>query len=69
MLAMKCMSSRIGQSDTDPSDVGDIRVLLAHLGITRVEDALAIVTRFYPQDRVPARAGYLLEEILAEGGA
>jgi hypothetical protein len=66
MLAMKCMASRIAHADTDPSDVTDIRFLLGHLGIRTPDAALAIVGRFYPPDRVPPRAAYLLEAILAE---
>ena len=66
MLAMKCMASRIAHADTDPSDVVDIRFLLAHLGITSPDAALAIVGRFYPADRVPARAVYLLEAVLGQ---
>jgi hypothetical protein len=66
MLAMKCMASRIAHAGTDPSDVADIRFLLARLKITTVEAALEIVGRFYPPDRVPARTAYLLESILAE---
>jgi hypothetical protein len=66
MLAMKCMASRIAHADTDPSDVADIRFLLIHLRIRTPEAALAIVGRFYPAGRVPPRAVYLLESILAE---
>jgi hypothetical protein len=67
MLAMKCMASRIGLSDSDPSDVADIRFLIRHLGLQLPEEALEIVARYYPENRVPPRAGYLLEEIFAEG--
>lgn len=66
MLAMKCMASRIGIADMDPSDVADIRFLVRHLGLTTPAEALEIVTRYYPSSHVPARAGYLLEEIFAE---
>jgi hypothetical protein len=52
--------------DRDPSDEADIRFLLAHLEITTPEAALAVVGRFYPPDRVPARTAYLLEAILAK---
>jgi hypothetical protein len=69
MLAMKCMASRIAHADTDPSDAADIRFLLDRLGIKTVDKALAIVGSFYPPDRVPPRAAYLLEDILAERGA
>jgi hypothetical protein len=67
MLAMKCMASRIAHLDTDPSDVEDIRFLLRHLGIARVEEAMGIISRFYPRASVPPRAEYLLEELLSEG--
>jgi hypothetical protein len=66
MLAMKCMASRIAYADADPGDVADIRFLLAHLHIQTPDDALAIIERFYPADRVPPRARYLIESILTE---
>ena len=68
LLAMKCMASRVAHADTDPSDEADIRFLLRHLQITTPEAALAVVGRFYPSDRVPVRAAYLLEAILAKEG-
>jgi hypothetical protein len=64
MLAMKAMASRIAHLDTDPSDVEDIRFLLAQLNIKSPDEALAVVARFYPPDRIPARTAFLLEEIL-----
>lgn len=66
ILAMKCMASRIAHAETGPSDVADIRFLLGHLGIRTLEEALAVVERFYPAGRIPPRASYLLESILAE---
>lgn len=68
MLAMKCMASRIGSLDSEPSDVGDIRFLVRYLGLHSAEEALEIVVRYYPDDRVPPRTAYLLEEIFAERG-
>jgi hypothetical protein len=68
MLAMKCMASRIGVSTADPSDVADIRFLIRHLGLRRAEEAIDVVTRYYPASRVPPRAAYLLEEIFGEDG-
>ena len=65
MLAMKCMSSRIGAGPGDPGDVADIAYLIAHLGIRSATEALRIVTRYYPDDRVPPRAVYLLEDLFA----
>jgi hypothetical protein len=69
MLAMKCMASRIAHSETDPSDVADIRFLLGRLGLRTLEDALAVVARYYPRELVPTRTAYLLEEILSEAPA
>jgi hypothetical protein len=67
MLAMKCMASRIATGGADPSDVADIAFLIRHLGLHDPEQALEIVARYYPEDRIPPRARYLLEEIFAEG--
>jgi hypothetical protein len=66
MLAMKCMASRIAHAESDPSDVADIRVLLARLDLRTVEDALTVIARFYPREHVPPRTAYLLEEIFSE---
>jgi hypothetical protein len=66
ILAMKCMSSRIGHAADAPGDVADIRFLIRHLGLRTADEALAIVGRYYPEGRIPARAGYLLEELFAE---
>ena len=66
LFAMKCMASRIGLAATDPSDVHDLRFLIAHMKLHTVDEALDIVARYYPAERVPARAAYLLEELFAE---
>ena len=47
--------------------MADIRFLILHLGLRTPAEALDIVGRFYPADRVPALAAYLLEELFAEG--
>lgn len=64
LLAMKCLASRIG-SPGEADDKADIEFLLRHLRIASVENALEIVSRYYPAERVPIRAKYLLEEIFA----
>lgn len=68
MLAMKCMASRIATSGVDPSDVADLRFLIRHLGLRDPAEALELVARYYPADRIPSRAAYLLEELFAEEG-
>lgn len=65
ILAMKCMASRIG-SPGEADDQSDIRFLLNHLKIQDAESALEIVARYYPPERIPIRARYLLEEILGQ---
>jgi hypothetical protein len=69
LFAMKCMASRIGLAASDPSDVQDLRFLIAHLKLRTVDEALDIVTSYYPAERIPSRAAYLLEELFAEGAS
>lgn len=65
LLAMKCMASRVG-SPGEADDKADIRFLLRYLKLESSDSALEIVTRYYPPERIPIRAKYLIEEILAE---
>ena len=67
LLAMKCIASRVAVGGAGPDDVGDIRFLLAHLGIRTVVEALEVVSRYYPANIVPPRAQFLLEELLEAG--
>jgi hypothetical protein len=64
MLAMKCLSMRIGEEFHDEDDV---RYLLRHLGIESYDAALAIIGRFYPLDRFPQKTMYALEELTNRG--
>ncbi|TLS48847.1 hypothetical protein FE782_28745 [Paenibacillus antri] len=61
MLAMKSMAARTYES----KDVDDMRFLLRYLNIKTVEQALAILEKFYPQSRVLPKTAYLLEELLS----
>jgi len=63
LLAMKCMSMRIGD---ESHDVVDIRFLLNHLGIGNYDGAISVVAGYYPVERIPQKTIYALEEILAE---
>jgi hypothetical protein len=65
LLAMKCLSLRLGAEFHDEDDV---RYLLRHLNIDRYEQAIAIITRFYPMERFPQKTLYALEELLARPG-
>jgi hypothetical protein len=66
MLAMKCMASRIAAGADDHGDVADIRLLVDRLGLTSAAQARDIVARYYPEDRIPPRAVYLLDDIFRE---
>jgi len=68
LLAMKCMASRIPAGSTEIGDIADIRFLIRHLGLTSVGQAIAIVSKYYPDERIPARARFVLEDIFAELG-
>jgi len=65
LLAMKCLSLRIG---AEFHDEDDLRYLLRHLGIAGYEQALAVITRFYPLERVPQKTLYALGELLPKRG-
>jgi hypothetical protein len=61
LLAMKCLSARIGE---EFHDIDDIRYLLRYLNLTRAADAKKILERYYPLERFPQKTLYLLDEIL-----
>jgi hypothetical protein len=61
LLAMKCLSARIGE---EFHDVDDIRYLLRFLNVADAEQATAIIERYYPLERFPPKTLYLLEELL-----
>jgi hypothetical protein len=62
LLAMKCLAMRLGEEFQDRNDV---RLLLNILKIARLDDAKAILMRYYPLERYPVRALYVLEELIA----
>lgn len=61
MFAMKCLAMRIGAEFHDEEDV---RYLLRHLDIRSLEQALAILTKYYPLERFPQKTLHALEELL-----
>ena len=62
LLAMKCLAMRIGAEFHDEDDV---RYLLRHLDIRTYEQAVAVITRYYPLERFPQKTLYALAELLA----
>jgi hypothetical protein len=65
LLAMKCLSMRIG---AEFHDEDDIRYLLRHLDIRDYERALSIIARYYPIERFPRKTLYALAELLPKPG-
>ena len=61
LLAMKCLALRLGE---EFHDLDDVRFLLRLLNIKNASTARAIVTRYYPADRFPPKAIFVLEELL-----
>ena len=66
LLAMKCLAMRIGAEFHDEADV---RFLLRLLDIRSYEQALAIITKYYPRERFPQKTLYALEELLSAAGS
>jgi hypothetical protein len=58
---MKCLAFRLGPEFHDEDDV---RYLLRYLNVERADDALAIVERYYPADRIPVKTRLALQELL-----
>jgi len=63
LLAMKCLSFRIG---TEFHDEDDIRYLLRHLELRAYKDALAVISKYYPIERFPQKTLYALAELLTK---
>ncbi len=57
LLAMKVAAARTAE------DAADIRFLANLLRLSSAEQVLAVVARYLPEDRLPVRAQYLLEEL------
>lgn len=62
LFSMKCLAMRTGGADRS-EDIEDIRRLGGILGIKDLSGALAIVERYYPEQRLSPRTRFGLEEI------
>ena len=60
LLAMKCLSSRVDH----PTELGDIRALITHLGLTSYDEVEAIILKYYPANRFHVKTKYVIKEIL-----
>lgn len=63
LLAMKCLSARIGE---EFHDLDDIRYLLRYLNLTDAAEAKTVIARYYPLARFPQKTLYLLDELLSQ---
>ncbi|HKS05814.1 MAG TPA: hypothetical protein VJR92_05840 [Gemmatimonadaceae bacterium] len=62
LLAMKCAALRLGE---EFRDLDDVRYLLRYLNVSRAEDAMAIVTRYFDSAQLMPKTQLALEELLA----
>jgi hypothetical protein len=67
LLAMKCMATRIGTVSGEADDVNDIIFLIRHLRLKNAEAVMDIVAAYYPKDKIPVKAQYLVEGLFTEG--
>ena len=66
LLAMKSLAMRIGAEFHDEEDV---RFLLRLLDVRSYEQALRIITKYYPLERFPQKALCALEDLLPQSPA
>lgn len=64
LFAMKALAMRIGGVE-QKQDVDDIRRLAAFLKVASAAEAISIVSRYYPLDRLPPKTQFGLEEIFS----
>lgn len=62
MLAMKSISARF-----DSHDKTDVQFLIAQLELKSVEEVFAIIQKYYPKEKIPAKTQFLLEELFEVG--
>ena len=67
LLAMKCMASRINPAEGHEGDVRDIIFLIRHLKLGNAADVMRVVAEYYPPDRIPIKAQYLVQALFEEG--
>ncbi len=62
LFAMKCLAMRVGGTETS-QDIDDIRLLGSALGIRTFSEAIAVVSRYYPDGRISPKTHFGLQEI------
>jgi len=61
LLAMKAIAARF-----DTHDAQDLRTLIRHLGLRRVDEVLEVVERYYPRNQIPPKTQFFLEELFEQ---
>jgi hypothetical protein len=61
LLAMKCMAMRLGAESRDQDDV---RFLLRLLDVQSVDQAVKLITKYYPAEQIPQKTIYALPDLL-----
>ena len=61
MLAMKCVAARF-----DTHDKGDVLFLIDYLDLKTADQVFAIISRYYPRQKVPAKTQFLVEEVMGK---
>lgn len=61
LLAMKCAAMRLGE---EFRDLDDVRYLLRYLNISRADDAMKIVARYFDASQLQPKTRLALEELL-----
>jgi hypothetical protein len=61
LLAMKCAAMRLGE---EFRDVDDVRYLLRYLNVTSADEAIAIVTEYFDEERLLPKTRLALGELL-----
>jgi hypothetical protein len=64
LFAMKCLAMRIGGVD-ESQDRSDIEALAREIGISTAEQALDIVSQYYPLSRISPKTHYGIHEIFS----
>ena len=63
LLTMKCLATR---GINEFHDQADVRFLLRCLNIERCDAAVATITRYWPEDKIPQDTLFALEEMFAD---
>ena len=70
MLALKLKALRISNYEKGTTDLADVASLLGVLGITDAEEAIAVLTDFFPNSPADVdKSRFVLRHILATKGA